>query len=133
MPNDNELPKIDLVAIGVKASPAPSPSAKSGSGGSKWAPKPGVFTFYQVRTVGDPQNKNMKITKFNSELDVESSYNMNWIPSQNGGYYDCQCPASKFDCRHKGLLKDIELAGMIDSPKFYCFETRTFKSAEEIQ
>lgn len=98
----------------------------------QYAPKPGVFTFYKLNTVPGA-DKSFKITKFNSDLEVESSYFMNYIPSTNGGYYDCQCPASKFDCRHKAIMKSIVDNGQVDSSKFLCFETKMFKEPTEIQ
>lgn len=133
MPNDptKPAPAIDLAAIGVKASPPqPAKPAKQSYGGNK--PGSTGFTFYKLQSVS-PGSKNRKITKFNQDLDVESSYHMNWIESNNGGYYDCQCPASKFDCRHKAIQKDIEIKDMLDSDKFFCFETRTFQKMEDIQ
>lgn len=130
--DDASKPGIDLSAIGVQPSP-PRVAKPQSTGVSKYTPKPGVFTFYKLRTSGEAGAKNRIITKFNSDLDVESSYHMNWIESTNGGYYDCQCPASRFDCRHKTIQKDIELAGKLDSDTFFCFETRVFKLATEIQ
>lgn len=129
---DVTKPTIDLSAIGVQPSPPRAPAAPK-TGGSKYTPKPGVFTFYKLRTSGEPGAKNRIITKFNQDLDVESSYHMNWIESNGGGYYDCQCPASRFDCRHKSIQKDIELAGKLDSDAFFCFETRTFQKMEDIK
>ena len=125
----NDGPKIDLNAIGI--APKPTPTPKAASPNKQYGSKPGVFTFYKLKQP-DPNSRNLTITKFNSNLDVESSYYMNYMPTKDGGYYDCQCPASKFDCRHKGLMKAIVEAGHINSEKFFCFETRMFKAATEI-
>ena len=132
--------EIDIAAIGAK--PAPMRQASSGGGGSRGPKKvSGGFTFYKLHSLADTEesgkaasgNPNYRITKFNEDLNVESSYNMDYFPSSNGGYYDCKCPASKFDCRHKGIMKHIVEAKKVDAPEFFCFETRTFKLAEDIQ
>lgn len=133
---DIDLGKIQSM-IPETAAPA-SPKPASTGGGKKWGAKPGVLTFYKLQTVPDSSGKTLerphyRVTKFDSDLNVESSYIMNYMPSNNGGYYDCQCPASKFDCRHKMIQKEIETAGEVDSERFFCFETRVFKRAEEIR
>lgn len=97
----------------------------------RYGPQPGVFTFYKLKSV--PDSKSFQITKFNANLDVESQYYMNYMPTAQGGYYDCQCPASKFDCRHKMIMKTIAENAQIDGSKFLCFETGMFKEATEIQ
>jgi hypothetical protein len=74
-----------------------------------------------------PGNENLTIKKFDEELDCTSIYHMIFIESKDGGYYDCQCPASKFDCRHKGIMKTIKDAEMINSSKFYCHQAPTAK------
>ena len=83
--------------------------------------------FYKITVPLPTQPKTVKIIKFDCDLDATSIYNMNWIETKDGGYHDCQCPASKFDCRHKGILKTIEDAGMISSEKFYCHQAPTNK------
>lgn len=95
---------------------------------------PKGLSFYRIKKLSEvvPGRFNLQITKFDSDLNVESSYAMNFLPSGGGGYYDCQCPASKFDCRHKQILQAFEQAGELDGEKFYCFEAKTFKSAQEI-
>jgi hypothetical protein len=124
---DNKI-GIDLDAIGVQPSPVRSaPSQKSP------APvKAGKYTFYKIHSVPSAEGS-VKITKFDSDLEVISSYFMNWMPSRNGGYYDCQCPASRFDCRHKPILQTFQQHKEIDGDRFFCFETRTFKKVEDIK
>lgn len=134
MSSENK-PTIDLGAIGAPETPVRS---YGGGGGRSYNKKPGKgFTFYKLHTLDkndtDKDRPNYRVTKFDEDLNVESSYVMNYMPSANGGYYDCQCPASKFDCRHKAIAKEIEAAGKVDSDAFFCFETRTFKLAEEIK
>lgn len=95
--------------------------------------KPKELTYYKLNLIPGTE-KNYDITKFDSDLNVMSGpYKMSFIPSKDGrGYYDCNCPASKFDCRHKSIMRAIVDAGQANGDKFYCFETRTFKSAGEI-
>jgi len=134
--NDTNKPTIVIPDVSGVNTSKPM-SASSAGKTSKWGPKPGVFTFYELKTVGQtlPGNKpNYEITKFDSDLNVESHYNMNYIPSNNGGYYDCNCPgaAKRFDCRHKAISKAIIDADAVNSDRFFCFETKTFKLATEI-
>lgn len=93
-------------------------------------------TYYKIKHLKPSQpnthEKSVQITKFNADLDVESSYPMNYIESKGGGYYDCACPASKFDCRHKAILKAFEAHNQIDGDKFYCFETKTFHDMKQL-
>lgn len=95
--------------------------------------------YYRVKTIPSEGTQaakpNVTITKFTPDLEVESSYTMSFIPSQGaeGGYYDCNCPASKFDCRHKSILKQFEAYGQIDGEKFFCFETKTFHEMNEVK
>jgi hypothetical protein len=102
--------------------------------------KPGHLTFYNLKTipsqVEDPRANDrpcFRVTKFSNDLEAESSYILNYLPSQNGGYYDCNCPATKFDCRHKSIMREFLNARKENTEYFYCFETRTFKKAEEIE
>lgn len=88
-------------------------------------------SYYKVKTdVRAP--KALKVLKFNSDLDLESEYFMTYFEGANKGYYDCSCPASKFDCRHKRIKQAVEDAGQIDGDKFFCYETEKFVSLEEI-
>lgn len=89
------------------------------------------LTYYKLKSIAGTE-KNYDITKFDEDLEVISSYKMSFLPSNNGGYYDCNCPASKFDCRHKSIMRKILDAGQLDSEKFLCYETNTFKLATEI-
>ncbi len=72
------------------------------------------------------------VRKYNGDLQMESQYNMMFVPSKSEGFWDCACPASKFDCRHKAIRKSIEDAGELDGRKFFCFEDGSFKTAEEL-
>lgn len=130
----NDKPSVSIVPPAVDMTPTPRTPTPNASGGySKYAKKQG-FTFYKLDTLSEvtPGNYNYRISKFDQDLNVESSYQMTYIPSNNGGYYDCNCPAAKYDCRHKGIKRAILEAGKQDSERFYCFETGTFKAAEEI-
>lgn len=96
------------------------------------------YTFYTIRHASEAdaskEHPTYRVTKFNSDLEMESTYNMPWMDSKDGGYQHCECPgaAKVFNCRHKKILQEIKQANMINSDKFFCFETRTFKSAQEI-
>lgn len=81
--------------------------------------------YYKIKSVAG--RKDLTITKFDSELDATSIYHMNYIETKDSGYYDCMCPAAKFDCRHKGILATIQKAEAIDSPKFYCHQAPASK------
>lgn len=135
MTNPANNPANEIAPPEVDMTPKPRPQTSGGNGGTygKYT-KPGVYTFYKLRQMGEvePSKFNYQITKFNSDLDIESQYNMTFIPSRDGGYYDCNCPASKFDCRHKSIMRTIRDAGKVDSEHFYCFETKTFKLPTEI-
>jgi hypothetical protein len=130
------MPNIDLDAIKAMQPATPSTPAPQTTKPNKWGPKPGVFTFYRLKQMAEvePGKFNYEITKFDMDLNVESQYAMIFIPSNNGGYYDCNCPgaAKRFDCRHKAIQKAIVDAGEVNSGRFYCFETKTFKRPEEV-
>lgn len=130
----NDPTKPSIVPPAVDMTRAPQTPSSSGVKQGRYAKQQKGFTFYKLHTKGEvvPNHYNYTITKFDQDLNVESSYNMTYIPSNNGGYYDCNCPAAKFDCRHKSIQRTILQAGKQDSDKFYCFETGTFKMAEEI-
>ena len=136
-PTDDPI-SIDLEKIGVKPTPIPErpPGALQGKP-KAWNKPDAAMSYYKLVTVNGDQiqpdgRQNYRITKFNSALNVESSYFINYMPSGGGGYFDCQCPAAKFDCRHKAIMKSIIEAGNVNSDKFFCFEMRTFKDANEI-
>lgn len=58
-----------------------------------------------------------RITKFDSELNVESSYLVNDAT--------CECPQGhKPTCRHRRMLP--LMLDRMDSPWFYCFEDKTW-------
>lgn len=137
--------KIDLSAINAlnavrpEVKPGvtnPLPSGKPPGSSSKYGSKPGVFTFYKLdrKSEVEPGKFNYQIKKFNMDLEIESSYPLTYIPSNNGGYYSCSCPGSekRFDCRHKGIMKAIIDANEVDSQRFFCFETKTFQEPFEI-
>lgn len=93
-------------------------------------------SYYKLKSVKDDKGNVMEnfyeIVKFDEDLNVISSYHMNWIPTKDGGYHDCQCPAAKFDCRHKAIMKEIVAAKKVDTEQFFNFAKRTFHNAQEI-
>lgn len=89
-------------------------------------------SYYKV-TSHPSGNGNLTITKFDEDLEALSIYHLSYIEAPNGSYYDCACPASKFDCRHKAIVKEIQDAKMVDSDKFFSFKDRKFYSATEIE
>lgn len=129
----NNPTKPSIVPPVVDMTPTPKAPSAAGVKQGRYS-KPQTFSFYKLHTKSEvvPGKYNYTITKFDQDLNVESSYAMTYIPSNNGGYYDCNCPAAKFDCRHKGIQRAILQAGKQDSELFYCFEAGTFKRAEEI-
>lgn len=92
----------------------------------------GSKTYYQLKTNGAAPNART-ITKFDSDLEVVSSYYMTYFEGNGRSYYDCACPASKFDCRHKTIRAEIEARGGLDSPKFFCFEDKMMYRADQVQ
>ena len=98
--------------------------------------KPEYYKLVQA----DPASKNLKITKFDQELDATSIYHMTFMETKDGGYYDCSCPASKFDYRHKGIMQSILNANKINSEQYFCFQAPlsnpekagTFLDAKEV-
>jgi len=88
-------------------------------------------TYYKIHSI-EGAGKSVRVTKFNADIEPESSYVMNHIDNPEGGFYDCQCPASKFDCRHKDILKRIKAADKIDSDLFFCFETKSFHEMKDM-
>lgn len=88
--------------------------------------------YYKLQTIPGQHEKTYKITKFDENLDMQSEYFMNWIDAPNGGYHDCQCPAAKFDCRHKAISRDILAQQQLNGEKFYCMQTKSFHNASEI-
>lgn len=88
-------------------------------------------TFYKLKTNNAAPNART-ITKFDEDLNVLSSYHMTYFDSSQGGYYDCACPASAFNCRHKGIMAEINARGLLDSDKFFCFETKEVLEATQI-
>jgi len=71
------------------------------------------MTLYNLKTDGD----NYRITKFTSDLDVESSY----LTSLT----ECECPAGhRPTCRHRQMLPHMLSEDMLDAPKFMDFDTK---------
>jgi hypothetical protein len=71
------------------------------------------MTLYNLRSDGD----GYRITKFDNDLNVESSY----LLSEHA----CECPAGhRSSCRHRQMLPHMLAAGLADSAGFYDFETR---------
>ena len=89
------------------------------------------LTFYKIKSSSDAPNAK-KIIKFDQDLEKISEYNLTYFEGKNGGYYDCNCPASRFDCRHKDILKQFETHNQVDGDKFFCFEAKTWKTPEEL-
>lgn len=72
------------------------------------------MTLYNLKTDGD----NYRITKFTSDLDVESSY----LTSLT----ECECPAGhRPTCRHRQMLPHMLANEMLDAPKFMDFDTKS--------
>lgn len=128
------MPKEPISIVPPAVDMSTPPKSPSQVSGKAYQTKQKELSFYKLNRLSDvePDHPNYRISKFDSDLNVISSYQMTYIPSNNGGYYDCNCPASKFDCRHKAIQRAIIQAGMVDSNKFYCFDAGTFKVAEEI-
>jgi hypothetical protein len=92
------------------------------------APK---FTYYQLKSAPKVPGS-YTITKFDGNADALNTYALSRIEGRNGAYFDCSCPASTFDCRHKRIMKSIIDAGMTNSGKFFCFETSEFVNLEDV-
>jgi hypothetical protein len=72
------------------------------------------MTLYSLRSALD----DYRITKFDANLDVESSY----IISADYPHH-CECPAgTRPTCRHRQMLPD--LLPLLDTPYFWDFERR---------
>lgn len=79
------------------------------------------------RIVKHPTVENaLVVKKFDADVNFQGEYNLTHHESNNGGYYDCDCPASKFDCRHKEILRQIKDRGEIGGSRFFCYDTKTF-------
>lgn len=89
------------------------------------------LTFYKVRS-NKAAPKALTVTKYDQDIEVMSEYHMTWFEGKDKGYYDCACPAAKFNCRHKDILEKFQTHNQIDGDKFYCFEAGTFKTLEEL-
>lgn len=72
------------------------------------------MTLYNLRTT----ELGYRITKFTTDLDMESSYEMVSMPD---GTFNCGCPAGHRQvCRHRQMIHD--LVERVDTPWFYCFK-----------
>ena len=76
------------------------------------------MALYNLRTNPTQPDLPFTITKFTSELEVESSYSV--------GNTVCECPAGhRPKCRHREMLP--ALRERIDTAWFYCFETKSWE------
>lgn len=92
-------------------------------------------SYYKLQSVEEGKKgkeQPFRIKKFDEDLNLVSDYAMNYIPTADGGYHDCQCPASKFDCRHKSIMREIVDRDMIDAEEFFSFKSRAFHKAEDL-
>jgi len=70
-------------------------------------------TLYNLKTDGDEY----RITKFDNQLNVESSYLLSLS--------ECECPAgSRPTCRHRQMLPEMLAYDMANTGMFYDFETK---------
>lgn len=88
-------------------------------------------SYYKIKS-DSRAPKALKVLKFDKDLELQSEYFMTYFEGSNKSYYDCACPAAKFDCRHQKIRVAIEAAGEVDGSRFYCFETSSFVTAEQI-
>ena len=71
------------------------------------------MTLYNLKTDGDEY----RITKFDNQLNVESSYLLSLS--------ECECPAgSRPTCRHRQMLPEMLAYDMANTGMFYDFETK---------
>jgi hypothetical protein len=77
------------------------------------------MTLYNLKTDGD----HYRITKFDSDLNVESSYLLSAT--------ECECPAGhRPSCRHRQMLPKMLAGGALNKPSFYDFDSDTFFDTE---
>lgn len=88
--------------------------------------------YYKVLTNTSAEGA-LTIKKFNGDLDLESEYVVSRIEANNGHYYDCNCPAAVFNCRHKKIIAEVQKLGAVDSPKFFNYETMKLLEASEVK
>lgn len=71
-----------------------------------------MMTLYNIKSHRD----SFIITKFDSDLEVEASYELD-----KG---NCSCPAGSHNkfCRHKEMLPVFQGAGRVDQPWFYDYK-----------
>lgn len=73
------------------------------------------MSLYNAKSTDDA----VRITKFDENLDVESSY----ITSRS----TCECPAgTRNSCRHRQMLPEFISAKRIDTPWFLDWDDRTW-------
>lgn len=89
------------------------------------------FTYYKLRKAPEVPGS-YTITKYDGDIEPLNTYALSAIQGRNGVYYDCSCPASTFDCRHKRIMKAIVDNGKVDSADFFCFETSEFLPASDV-
>lgn len=77
------------------------------------------MTLYNLRT--DPAG--FRVTKFDDDLEVESSYLMDFDPTEPGSPVICECPAGiRPTCRHRQMLPT--LLERLDTAWFLDHETQ---------
>jgi hypothetical protein len=79
---------------------------------------------YSVRTLPDAFTIGVRITKFDTDLNVVTTYEVT--------AKTCTCPAG-VDRRCKHRSKFPTLRSIADTGKFFCFETMSVVSMKEIQ
>lgn len=74
---------------------------------------------YNLKT--DPRDGyNFSITKFDDDLNIESSYSVNTE--------GCTCPQGhKPTCRHRKMLG--AMLGIVDTEVFYCYDDHSYRKA----
>lgn len=76
------------------------------------------MSLYNIKST--PQADQFSVTKFDDDLNPESSY---IITKGFDGHYGCTCPAAQRTiCRHRSMMPMLSLR--VDSPWFLDFDTR---------
>jgi len=78
------------------------------------------MTFYNCKTTAE---NTYQMTKFDDDLNVESSYEVS--------LEECQCPAGSRDtCRHRKMLPIFLAEEAVDKPMFYNYDTHQWAVLE---
>src|SRR5438105_2239915 len=73
---------------------------------------------YNLRTYSP---STFEITKFDDDLNMESSYKVN--------AQDCECPQGhRPTCRHRKMLG--AMLGIVDTEAFYCYDDQSYRNAD---